>query len=393
MNMKSLKTQFIGAIAMVLVAAIAMGSSTYAWFALNTQVTATGMQVKTVVQNNLLIAEDTLMSTAKKPENQFKTSYAKPVDGLLEPVSTINGVNFFYTDKANVVGSGNTKTDTFVAYALDANQAPLAATTTAFSNNAGLTTESAIGFVDYVYQLKAVNGGDTKHINLKTFNLTYGGNDAKPQEAIRVAIFAQNITDSASFTGGAIAGNLKGIYSVADAQNFSKSEESNANNLAVQTTSALGALVSDYNSVAYTLEAPNGATYYKIIVRLWLEGEDSTCNNETFANLKDKWSLDMMWEMEETATTAKVLTATNNSSGITKANLAGAVTIGDSTVVEGQYYWALTDKTVDSKQIYVYSGTTSTKPAAITKDSHIFTIDATGLYPTDVTNLCILPTT
>ena len=45
MKMKSLKAQFIGAIAMVLVAAVAMGSSTYAWFAMSQEVTATGMEV------------------------------------------------------------------------------------------------------------------------------------------------------------------------------------------------------------------------------------------------------------------------------------------------------------------------------------------------------------
>lgn len=41
MNVKALKKQLMAAIAMVLVAAIALGSSTYAWFVSNNQVTAT----------------------------------------------------------------------------------------------------------------------------------------------------------------------------------------------------------------------------------------------------------------------------------------------------------------------------------------------------------------
>ncbi len=57
MKMKSLKAQFIGAIAMVLVAAIAMGSSTYAWFAMNSEVTATGMQVKATSEGGLVISD------------------------------------------------------------------------------------------------------------------------------------------------------------------------------------------------------------------------------------------------------------------------------------------------------------------------------------------------
>lgn len=56
MKMKSLKAQFIGAIAMVLVAAIAMGSSTYAWFAMNTEVRAQNMTVQATSEGGLIIS-------------------------------------------------------------------------------------------------------------------------------------------------------------------------------------------------------------------------------------------------------------------------------------------------------------------------------------------------
>ena len=60
MTVKSLKKQLMAAIAMVLVATIALGSSTYAWFAANNKVTANGMSI--TVQNNtaaLLISGST----------------------------------------------------------------------------------------------------------------------------------------------------------------------------------------------------------------------------------------------------------------------------------------------------------------------------------------------
>lgn len=59
MNSKKLKTQLLAAVAMTLVAVIALGSSTFAWFANNTKVEATGMNV--VAKSNdtfLLISED-----------------------------------------------------------------------------------------------------------------------------------------------------------------------------------------------------------------------------------------------------------------------------------------------------------------------------------------------
>lgn len=45
MSTKALKTQLLAAVAMVLVASVALGSSTYAWFATNTSVKADGMNI------------------------------------------------------------------------------------------------------------------------------------------------------------------------------------------------------------------------------------------------------------------------------------------------------------------------------------------------------------
>lgn len=55
-NVKSLRKQLMAAIAMVLVAAVALGSSTYAWFAANKTVTADGMQVSATSSSSLVIA-------------------------------------------------------------------------------------------------------------------------------------------------------------------------------------------------------------------------------------------------------------------------------------------------------------------------------------------------
>lgn len=55
MNTKSLKSQLMAAIAMVVVAAVALSSSTYAWFASNTKVTATGMKVNAKTAAGLVI--------------------------------------------------------------------------------------------------------------------------------------------------------------------------------------------------------------------------------------------------------------------------------------------------------------------------------------------------
>lgn len=55
MNSKAIKRQLLAAIAMVLVAAIALGSSTYAWFVASGSVTAEGMKVQAQSEGGLAI--------------------------------------------------------------------------------------------------------------------------------------------------------------------------------------------------------------------------------------------------------------------------------------------------------------------------------------------------
>ena len=75
MNSKAIKRQLLAAIAMVLVAALALGSSTYAWFANNNKVTATNMQVTAMSnQSFLLISSEKTTATEIQTENKTTTA-------------------------------------------------------------------------------------------------------------------------------------------------------------------------------------------------------------------------------------------------------------------------------------------------------------------------------
>lgn len=84
MSTKALKQQLIAAIAMVLVAAIALGSSTYAWFVNNATVTATGAQVTSSTAYSLLIAD-----ALNGESTDWQTTKALAPNSGLTPVSTI----------------------------------------------------------------------------------------------------------------------------------------------------------------------------------------------------------------------------------------------------------------------------------------------------------------
>ena len=370
----------------------------YAWFTMNRTVTVTGMTMNTKVSENLLIADDTIDSTAVKADNLFNNSLVQLVDGLIEPVSTVNGKNFFYTAGTNVQGNGAVLNKTWSAY--DPSD------TSGFADEYALTgadAAAAKGYVDYVYQLKAINGSTASEIRLTGLNLTYGGTGDNGQKATRIAVFAENLGYK---TGAVPSANLiaskgtvddaavvlKAIYTPSSAANFSYAEGT----LTTVTTDATG--VTGYDAVSaidrradvvynapFTLSVgANQTQYYKIVVRVWLEGEDTTCNNTTFMDLRDKWSVDMKWDFVATSETAVAKASVTNiasavSTGKVALTTSQAVAGTAAYTISGTPYYALTGKTLDGKQLYI-------RETALATTSQVFTISDDGLYPTNVTN-------
>ena len=92
MNVKTLKKQLMAAIAMVLVAAIALGSSTYAWFVSNNTVTAQTTNIS--AQSNsayLVIQEKTETQTATDSTSTSAATAADTTAVKLYPAQVVNG--------------------------------------------------------------------------------------------------------------------------------------------------------------------------------------------------------------------------------------------------------------------------------------------------------------
>ena len=84
MTVKSLKKQLMAAVAMVLVAAVALSSATYAWFVNNAQVTATKVNVTATTAYSLQIK--------KGPTGAYSTSTELNGAVTLKPVSTVGAL-------------------------------------------------------------------------------------------------------------------------------------------------------------------------------------------------------------------------------------------------------------------------------------------------------------
>jgi len=391
MTVKKLRKQLAAAIAMTLVATVALGSSTYAWFTMNKEVSVTGMEVHTMVGDNLLISPDVLTSVEVNDEDTFKTAMdVSLVDAFLEPVSTINGDDFFYTSTYNVGGDGNALDKTaYIDYDTDG-LAEATGYANAFNKNYGIATATgtAEAYKDYVFQLKANNTDTsaTKYINLTNITLTQGAvSETASLQAFRTAVFVEDLDDGTTDPAGTI-GTLLTILSEEGA---AAGEDYFDDGKAVNSVNSLD-VVEELNTAAVIGTVGAGETkYFKVVVRIWLEGEDENCNNSVFNTLRDKWALNLTIKLEDADTNATeqlTTTTTTAKADLTSATAANAA--ATNKVIDGVTYYEITGKTLNndgSTKLY------ATSSGAIATNSVIYVITATN-HPIEVTNQCTLPT-
>ena len=306
--MKNTKKIALAAMSLVAAGVAAAGATgTFAWFAANNKVTVDGMSFQTKVSSNLFIAGDVIDSDAKKADVDFVSEAHAGLQEILEPVSTVNAINYFYTNE-DVKADGSTTDDEFNAYD------PAAAATDTdtygdkFSEDYSLTKtaanatitgkQKALGYIDYVFQLKAINPtASALDINMTALNLVYtkSGTEIDQAKAERIAFFVDDITDGTvldELTSANVASGkygLNGIYAPAGATNFEGKAISDVDERTAITYVSSG--------TAMASVAANTTAWYKVVARLWIEGQDTTCKNDIYLNLVGKWDLDMKFEL------------------------------------------------------------------------------------------------
>ena len=299
MKKKKTNKKIASALAMLMLSAAMLGTSTYAWFTMNKRVEVTGMEMKTVVESNLQIDDAAPTNggtwsagSYATNDSTFKNSTTQTITNeVLVPVSTTDGYSYWYTDPDNVLGSGDAIADTYTAYTLGGLQAKYGASVTH-------------GYLDYHFVLKATNTTDSdQKIVLNKLDLTYtpsAGGETDTDKAWRVAILGKEFT-TATVNGTKTLPNISTagatvtkIYTPSGAANFSSNDTSGkykavnaANGLADVTYASA---VTD--SEIFTVDA-NSTKYYEVVMRAWIEGEDTTCYTGLFNDLqKGKWSLE-----------------------------------------------------------------------------------------------------
>ena len=285
---------------------------------MNNKVTVTGMTITTQVSDNILIAPADPSDASKNgnTETAYRNALHQVREALLEPSSTINGVNFYWTSTSNVQADGDAIDEVYTAYnegtSQDHDDAGKTAYDAAFNTNYGITsptataTGTAYGYLDYSFYLKATNTDTAaKKVIMDKCNLLYQGS-ATAIKAWRAAMFVQSATKETAQTTALASTDVKTILTPASAVNQTSDTYAVGSGSTAPEVKALayGHTTTDndittYNVAAIVDDSIDGATteYYKVTIRFWLEGEDKQCTNETFASLTKDWRLDLQFSM------------------------------------------------------------------------------------------------
>lgn len=295
----------VPALGILVLSTAASITGTVAWFSANTNVTVTGMSVTTKTSDNIYIA-------ANNVESEFGAALTQGRTGILEPTSTIDGLSYYYAidGKAN----GASAAGAFTAYAENtasenAGAAGKSKYDSAFNGAYGGADGVGTlmyGYIDYSFYLKAVNSSasNTAYINMTSCNLRYNGN-AVTEKAWRVAMFVSSTTQGTTVADGTLfaAGNRKTILALDGAANQESGKAVSGANAKAAVTYGTAANVGNVSA--------SSSAYFKVAVRLWLEGEDTTCTTETFASLTSAYTLDLGFSIATATGGLQLIESTN----------------------------------------------------------------------------------
>lgn len=371
MNSKAIKRQLLAAIAMVLVAALALGSSTYAWFVASGSVTATGMSVNVQSTGGLLI------KYSGEGDGWGQTASAKPVtEKLLKPTST-KDMTVWSTATAAAPGNYAMADETIkpVTVADDAN----------ITNN-----DYVLKHTFYIRSTGNTDGG-TKGLYISNVNVTaqqelnmsmrigivasYSGNEKARFIMAPITVGSATVTDNYTvYTAKPVEG---------ETGKYTPEAVSGAVSLTQVGTSA--AILDASTAVP----GNSDSDYVKVSVFIWYEGQDEHLYSDN-VHANEGLNITLEFSSNTTSSTGSQTTPPAETTVDLTSATVESVASKQSDATGTTKYYAIQGKTLNGKQLYV------TSSDALSSTSTIYTIktvDGAGYITAvdDVTAQCTLP--
>ena len=273
--------KLIPALCMLLVAACLMGTSTYAWFAANTFVTASGMSVKAAADGGLGIAVWT--NNSGNPEEPGETAYAASVD-----LATITNEWTNQLDIANPTikpASLNTSTGDWYTATAKANNSYAVDDTVA--NPYSLIASGANHYQATKWSIRSLDQSGTVYdLAVTNINVSADTNTVNLNKALRVAIKVTNDAGVASWYLFAPK------YAAGDAVTFKNvtgiAKDALADATVAKTTTPNTVICTTLDSDPITLD-----------VFVYYDGMDSNCKSDNLGMNVDELSVEIVYTASE----------------------------------------------------------------------------------------------
>lgn len=264
--------KIIPSICMLLVTAVLMGTSTYAWFSMNRVVKATGMQVTASTSANLIISETDI--TNFSTVDAFDINFNDDAVASLAPVSSKDGKDF-YTTTSQAQGNGNYAVKDGAVFT---------------SVTAGSESPKYYYAKDVYIGVKGVSDlGSLKVEPTVTANKKGESGDTSKKDiysALRFAVYYTTRTESAADVKNnslVFAGDLtarSGWNPVVKAGTLGTTTDLTEVGSTTAVTAGTGIEIPSLTALTHEVS-------YKITIVFWLDGQDTACtaNNANIANI------------------------------------------------------------------------------------------------------------
>ena len=255
--------KLLPALSMLLISALLMGSSTFAWFSMNTTVSATGMKVQATAPRTLSISTTSGSGFANRVTVEDATS-------VLTPVSTADLNNWFYIKNAGSIG--------FDDGAFKDN--------TTFEKYAESTPNTY--YKKYTFYLKVTGGAGSgqTYPNLYVSDINVQANKLAPQyelkKSLRVGVKCD--TTTLIFAPQNTGVSYKAIASV----DSGKAVESDTISIAKYTKES-------------NVTTNIGSTEVAVEVYIWFEGQDESCKSSNAVTL-ETYTIDITFNVSDNDT-------------------------------------------------------------------------------------------
>ncbi len=248
MKAKSRKRLLISSIAMLLVAMIALGTATFAWFTSSTTATASGINVQTTQASDLQISKSDLSWGAS-------VNYA--TTATFEPASSVNGANWF-TAEAGARDDFAKKDGTNFVALTSANKSGYVFEETLNVRNHGAAAVTGITITFSIGETPTTTGKNYVRVAL-----------------VPITITGTATTQTVTAATPAAADFQAGVFDVDGvAYNAVSSTTEASTSITPKTTYSV--------SVPDLAGGSDAAAYYKLYV--WFEGQDVDCADVNAGN-------------------------------------------------------------------------------------------------------------